>query len=189
MYTAEYSDKAIILDILVEAFNDNNSVNYIIKQDKKRLERIKCLMNYSFEVCYRFGHIFLADNKKGCALVLLPDKKTTTPKSIILDVRLILSCISLQNMVKIIRRESMIKRNQPDLPMYYLWFIGVEDQEQNKGIGSQLLNEILIKARSENRIVCLETSTLKNISWYKKFGFEVYKKLDFGFQLFFLRNN
>jgi len=77
MKKAEYNDKDLIVDILTKSFETNQSVNYIVKQDSKRLSRIRSLMDYSFEVCHSFGDVFLSDDNKACALVLYPDKKRT----------------------------------------------------------------------------------------------------------------
>ncbi len=71
MIRADYKDKELIVDILTNSFNDNKSVNYIIKQDDKRLQRIRNLMDYSIEVCYEFGDVFLSNDKTGCALIVL----------------------------------------------------------------------------------------------------------------------
>jgi ribosomal protein S18 acetylase RimI-like enzyme len=187
MIRAEYRDKSLIVDILSRSFDDNKSVNYIIKQDKKREERIKSLMAYSFEVCYASGKVFLSDDKKACALIVLPEKRKTTLHSILWDLALIFSCTGISNVKKALQREAKIKALQPKGPMHYLWFIGVSPAEQHKGIGSALLSEIIAEAEREGRIICLETSTLKNIPWYQKFGFKVYNELDLGYKLFFLK--
>ena len=100
MIKAEYHDKSLVVDILTKSFDTNQSVNYIVKQDEKRIHRIGALMDYSFEVCYMFGDVFLSDEKKACALVLYPDKKKTTLKSMLLDARLILSCVGIRNIKK-----------------------------------------------------------------------------------------
>ncbi len=84
MITAAYKDKNLVVDILTKSFEYNKSVNYIIMQDGKRNKRIRKLMEYSFEVCFQFGKIFLSDDGKGCALIVFPDKKKTTFKSILL---------------------------------------------------------------------------------------------------------
>jgi ribosomal protein S18 acetylase RimI-like enzyme len=76
---------------------------------------------------------------------------------------------------------------QPKEPMYYLWFIGVEPEKQGSGIGTKFFTEILDHSKNLNRPIYLETSTLRNIPWYKQFGFEIYSELDFGYKLFFLR--
>lgn len=187
MEKAKYNDKELIVDILTNSFDTNQSVNYIVKQDEKRLKRVKALMDYSFEVCYLFGNVFLSDDKKACALVLYPDKKKISIKAILLDVRLILSCVGVENIKKTLARESLIKKIQPKSQMYYLWFIGVAPEYQNTGIGSVLLDELIEDSSLKKRPIYLETSTLKNLPWYKKFGFDIYHEADLSYKLFFLR--
>ncbi len=148
---------------------------------------MKKLMEYSFEVCYLFGDVFLTNDKKSCALILLPDKKKTNFKSILLDIKLIISCVGLSNIKKALDRESRIKKIHPKGLMYYLWFIGVDPAEQNKGIGSALLKDVIEESVSKGRPIYLETSTFKNIPWYEKFGFAIYNEHDFGYRLFCLR--
>lgn len=187
MQRAEPSDKDLIVDILTKSFDANQSVNYIVKQDEKRIKRIGVLMDYSFEVCYMFGDVFLSDEKKACALILYPDKKKTTLKSILLDAKLIISCVGVGNIKKAMHREAMIKKLQPQELMYYLWFIGVDPKYQTEGIGSRFLQEIIDDSRKKQRAIFLETSTLKNIPWYKKFGFHIYNELELTYKLFFLK--
>lgn len=187
MIKAERKDKDLVVDILTKSFDTNQSVNYIIKQDKKRVQRVRSLMDYSFEVCYLFGDVFLSDDKKGCALITYPDKKKTTVKSILLDVKLILSAVGVKNIKKTLAREGKINKMHPKKPMYYLWFIGVDPEHQNEGIGSILLDDIIEDSLHKKRPIYLETSTLKNLPWYKKFGFQIYHELDLSYKLFFLK--
>lgn len=187
MIEATYADKKTIVDILAKSFEDNKSVNYIIKQDANRKQHIHRLMAYSFEVCFAFGKVLLSEEKKACALVLFPDKKKTTLHSILWDLQLIVNCIGIAGVSKAMKREDRIKKLQPKEPLYYLWFIGVQPEEQNKGIGSVLLSELMEEAEAMHRTFCLETSTEKNIPWYLKSGLEVYKELDLGYKLYFLK--
>jgi ribosomal protein S18 acetylase RimI-like enzyme len=187
MIGATYADKETTVDILAKSFDDNKSVNYIIRRDKKRKQRIKRLMEYSFDVCNNFGKVLLSDNKKACALIVFPDKKRTTLRSALWDIRLIANCIGPNGVTKAMSREKKIKSLQPKELLYYLWFIGVSPEEQHKGIGSSLLNGIIKDAEGERRTLCLETSTQKNIPWYQKFGFTIYNELDIGYSLFFLK--
>lgn len=187
MIRAGIEDKNHIVDILSNSFDDNKSVNYIIKQDVKRKQRIRMLMEYSFDICFLFGDVFLSDDKKGCALVLLPDKKKTTLRSILLDIKLATSAIGLSNIKKATVREASINKIHPDELIYYLWFIGVDLKEQGIGIGSRLLNDLIKEGISQNRTICLETSTIKNLPWYEKHGFETYRELDFGYRLYCMK--
>ncbi|MES2827714.1 MAG: GNAT family N-acetyltransferase [Bacteroidota bacterium] len=187
MIRANYPEKELVIDILSESFDANQSVNYIAQQDNRRIKRIRALMDYSFEVCHSFGEVFLSDDKKACALVLFPDQKRTTLKSIFLDIKLIFSCIGIGNIFKALKRESKIKNLQPKETMFYLWFIGVKPEYQNTGIGMNLLDEIIKHSEAMERPIYLETSTTSNLPWYKKFGFEIYNELDLGYKLFFLK--
>lgn len=189
MIKAGYNEKNLVIDILTKSFDTNQSVNYIVKQDRKRTKRVRALMDYSFEVCYLFGDVFLSDDKKACALVLYPDKRKTSIKSVLLDIKLILSCVGLKNIKKTLDRESKIKKIQPKELMYYLWFIGVDPQYQNTGIGSKLLDELIEDSRRKKRAIYLETSTLKNLPWYQKLGFQIYNELCLTYKLFFLKRD
>jgi ribosomal protein S18 acetylase RimI-like enzyme len=139
-------------------------------------------------MCYLFGDVFLSDDRKGCALILLPEKKKTSLKSILLDLKLIFTSTGLSNVNKAMDRESKIKKLHPPDPMYYLWFIGVNPTVQNRGTGTTLLKDVIKQAEIKNRSVYLETSTLKNIPCYEKFRFKVYNELDLGYRLYFLKN-
>lgn len=187
MIRAQPTDKDLIVSILLSSFEDNKSVNYIITQDNKRIERIKSLIEYSYDACNLFGDIFLSEDKNGCALLIWPDKKRTTIKSILLDAKFALTCLGLSNLNKAMKRETKIKRVHPEGLIYYLWFIGVDSRHQNNGIGSQLLQDVISEGQKQNRIICLETSTIKNVPWYKKFGFTIYHEFDFGYKLFCLK--
>ena len=189
MKKAEYTDKALVVDILTKSFETNQSVNYIIKHDANRLSRIRALMDYSFEICSLFGEVFISDNKKACALILYPDKKKTTLKSVLLDIKLIVQCVGLGNIKKTIEREKLISSIQPKIPLSYLWFIGVDPIEQNHGIGSNLLQSIIDFSNQNHRPIYLETSTVKNLPWYDKFGFKIYNEQDLSYHLYFFKRD
>jgi len=188
MVRAKTNDKSFVVDLLSQSFDNNQSVNYIVRQDKKRLRRIRFLMDYSYEVCSQSGDVWLSDDHKACALLLYPHLKRTTLKSIWLDVKLIFQVIGLCGVQKAMKRETQIKKLQPKAPMAYLWFIGVNPANQHNNVGTKLLNEIIEDANSKALPVYLETSTLQNLPWYERQGFKIYNKLELGYTLFFLRH-
>jgi ribosomal protein S18 acetylase RimI-like enzyme len=187
MIEASNKDKASIVEILTTAFDTNKSVNYIIKQDGKRTERIRNLIDYSFEMCFRFGRVYLSEDKKACGLILLPHLKKTNIASVSLDIQLVFKSIGLQNIGKVMKREQNIKGFHPKTPFVYLWFIGVKPEFQGKGVGSKLLNEIITESKTLALPVYLETSTDQNIPWYQKRGFQPYHVLERPYRLCFFR--
>jgi GNAT superfamily N-acetyltransferase len=188
MNKANAADKILIVDILSESFDNNPSVNYIIRQDDKRRKRIKALMSYSFDICSLFGDVWLTGDRKACALVLYPDQKKTTLKTIWLDIKLIFQAIGWAGISNAMTREALIKKKQLQVPMVYLWFIGVDPLYQHRGMGSKLLQQIIDEGKRMNRPVFLETSVIENITWYERFDFKVYDSLELDYTLYFLKN-
>jgi hypothetical protein len=166
MRKASIMDKTHVIQILAKSFSDNKSVNYVVKQDQKKEERIKALMEYSFDVCYAFGEVWMSNDDQACALILFPDKKKTSLRTILWDVKLALSVIGIDRVNTVLKRESMIKNNHPKDSFAYLWFAECE---------------------RKRRPIYLETSTQKNIPFYKKFGFEIFQSLNLNYTLYQLR--
>lgn len=183
--TVDHRD--LVVKILSESFDDNKSVNYVVKQDGKRQERIRELIDYSFNICYAFGDVWIADDDQACALVLYPDKKRLTPTAILWDVKLALSSIGLTRVGQVLSRESMIKSFHPKEQFIYLWYIGVAPELQNKGSGSKLLKEIITDSEKQGKPIYLETSVNRNLAWYKKYGFEIFQTLNLSYTIYMLR--
>lgn len=189
MREAAQKEKHLVVDILSRSFDSNRSVNYLIPQGSDRETRLRRLMEYSYDYCKLFGKVIISDDSKACALLVMPEKERTNLRSIILSIRLIAKTIGLSNLRKAVRRETAIKKLQPDPGREYLWFIGVAPEHQGEGIGSELLNSIVAEADSQRKPIYLETSVEGNLPFYQKFGFNTYAELDFGYKLFCLKRS
>ncbi|KAK2001607.1 acetyltransferase [Colletotrichum falcatum] len=62
-----------------------------------------------------------------------------------------------------------------DNDCYYLVYLGTKPNARGKGYARKLLNDMIERADAENRAVYLESSSLANNAYYRKFGFE-YKR-------------
>jgi ribosomal protein S18 acetylase RimI-like enzyme len=189
MKRAEVNQKSLVVDILTKSFDDNKSVNYVVKHDGNRQARIRGLMDYSFNICNAFGDVWISDDGQACALVLHPDKKSSTLNAILWDAKLALSVIGLGRVGHVLARESKIKAFHPRALFSYLWFIGVSPEFQNKGKGSQLLEEVIQESEARERPIYLETSVDRNLPWYQKHGFEIFQTLEFTYTLYLLRRS
>jgi ribosomal protein S18 acetylase RimI-like enzyme len=187
MIKASQQNRKQFVDILTQAFDNNISVNYVVAQDRHRVQRIRRLMEYSFDLCYRFGRVFLSDDHKACALVLLPDQKRFTLYTGWLDLKLALWSIGPGNLRKVMAREARINQVRQDKSIYYLWFIGVAPASQHQGAGKGLLQEIMADSRALQRSVYLETSVPSNVSWYQRQGFDIYHEMKGDYTLYFMR--
>lgn len=184
---AQRSDKERVVEVLRLAFKNNRSVHFMVGSSEGRDYRLRKLMAYAFEMCYRFGEVWLSEGKDACALVLFPHLKRFSLWSMLLDIQLMWCVIGFSGVKKVLNREKLIGAQHPCSPFCYLWFIGVNPWVQGKGIGSAMLKEIVADAEIAGMPVYLETSVVENLSWYQKLGFEVFHDLDLGYALFFLK--
>lgn len=180
-------EKEGIVQVLALAFEHNLSVNYMVRQDQMRFQRLTYLMAYALKVSSAYGKVLVSADGSACALVMLPDKKKVSMKMLFWDLKLIVNVIGMDQLVKILKRESLIKQSHPMMEMYYLWFIGVHPLAQHRGMGTELLKALIADARTMKRPIFLETSVLKNVPWYEKFGFRIYHEINLGYKLYFMK--
>ena len=184
-------ERAVIVDVLAKAFDQNRSVNWVIKNDKKRKNRIRALVGYSPTICSKVSGVLLSPDAKGSVLFDLPHQpKKDKIDLLINELRLAFSVIGLSKVIRVLKRERYIKRYHPKKEFMYLWFIGVFPDGQGQGVGGRLMEQVLAIAERKGLPIYLETSTPENLPFYQKWGFEVYHRWDSqltGFPIWFLQ--
>jgi GNAT superfamily N-acetyltransferase len=187
MIRAKANDKRLIVDILSNAFDDNKSVNFVVKNDGQRKRRIRALMEYAFDRCHNFGEVWLSVDLKACALVLFPVDQPFSFRALFWDLNLLFRATGVSRTAKILNREKHIKINHPGNPFCHLWFIGVYPSEQSKGYGTVMLENIIKRFEQRGLPIYLETSVERNIPWYERSGFTIYNTIKFDYTLFLLK--
>lgn len=173
--------------ILARAFINNKSVNYILKREHD-MSLILRLMDYSINKAKKYGWVWVNDQNTACCIILDPLKaKKMTLYSIFLDIKLVFTVVGVNNVGKVFKKENLTNKYLPkNINFVHLWFIGVESTVQGQGLGSDFLKQIISYYIDKTDAICLETSTLINIPFYEKLGFEIYHVEDFGFDFYFL---
>ena len=185
MIPATVNDKALVVDILSESFDTNKSVNYVVKQDAKRANRIRALMEYSFDNCLKFGQVWLNEEKTACVLIMGP--KSFSLKALLWDLKFAFKVAGgLDIALKASAKEAKVKAQHPATPFLHLWFIGVKKEYQGQGLGSNLIREVEARNK-EKKPIYLETSTERNLPFYQRLGFETYHELDEPFKFYMMR--
>ncbi|UKB84126.1 GNAT family N-acetyltransferase [Chryseobacterium sp. MEBOG06] len=187
MRKATYLDRKHIVDILCQSFIDvliPNSINFVVKKSGNRSKRLKALMEFQFDLSMMDGNVFLSDDGKGCILYL--DKTKFSFRKLLLELKLLFTCIGLENMFKVLKREKLLKNFHPEKEFIHLWLMAVIPQEQGKGIGSQLLKESL--EIYNNQLIYIETTTPENRAFYTRNGFIIFHEtFELDYPLYFLK--
>lgn len=177
MIKASKNDRERVVDILSESFKDNGSVNAITGNNS---QKIRYLMEYSFDKGLETGDIFLDEEKNAAVILLYPKSESTSLKSILRDIKLIFNVIGLANVPKVMKKEANVKKRHPEEAYAHLWYIGVDPNKWGHGHGSKLLRDVLEECKMKSLDVYLETSTVRNFNFYEREGFQRFDELDIG---------
>ena len=80
---------------------------------------------------------------------------------------------SAELLSKFVALQQALVANTPDENHWYLQMVGTHPDWQRQGIGSQLIQQGIERARIDGVGVYLETETIENVAYYRHLGFEV----------------
>ena len=193
MRIASITDKNLVADILVSAFlplKEENSINLVVKQDKKRVERMRFLMEYLFEKAFNFGEIYISNNNKACILLAFPDKEKTTLKTLLLNIQLAYKCIGFERVLTVLKRQKIVQQKYPKGEYILPLIMGVTNNCKGNGTAARLMIEVNNHYKNNKLPVIVDAASKKNVRLYQKFGFKVFKEENtLGFPIYFLRLN
>jgi ribosomal protein S18 acetylase RimI-like enzyme len=169
--------KKQVVDILTKSFDNNKNVNYVVKQDRKRIERILSLMEYTFDYYVNSGEIYLTDDQAGAMVLVFPGKSPGIATSMRLNLRLIVKSIGLARVIKVLNWKSRTGKYLPKSPCIYIDFVGVSPNRQRGGLGSKLIKKAIERSQETKLPIYLITSMPENLPFYSLFDFEVYKEI------------
>lgn len=69
--------------------------------------------------------------------------------------------------------EEVVGPLQPEVPHLYLGAVGTRSGTQGRGLGSQVLAPVLAAADDEQIAAFLETSSERNVGFYRRLGFDI----------------
>ena len=175
MILATRKDKPLVVRILMEAFQDNLQINWIVAPaDRGREKRLRVLMELAFEAGLAEGEVYLTDDRHGVAVWKTPPKESFSVWDVLTKAKFAFR-MGPARLVRILQLEREISgQHPPDSRFLYLWFLGVKPEWQGRGLSSQLLNPMLDRAQAERMPVLLEASNPKNVDLYRHKGFAVY---------------
>ena len=123
------------------------------------------------------GAVFVAEEQGeivGCAMWSPPERWRFSPRVEMQTSRYALPRLGLRVPIASIAMRR-IEREHPDAPHWYLSELGVRPENQGRGLGSQLMFEILARCDREGTPAYLESSTEGSRALYERHGFETKK--------------
>ena len=186
-------DKKLVSEILVSAFSplkEDSVINLVVKQDRKRIERMQILMEYLFERTIRFGEVYISDNNKACLLLKFAHKEKTTFRTIFLDIKLAYKCIGIERIFGVLKRQRIANQNYPKEKHIRPLILGVKKESKGNGTAVRLMIKVRNRYKNNQLPVMIDAASEHNAKLYQKFGFKIIEKKEtLGFPIYFLRLN
>lgn len=191
MIRATLSDRELVVSILVEAFDpikEENSINFIVRHDTNRGKRLKLLMGYLFDKAIRSGEVFLSDNRASCLLISYKDKDTFSWTALKSDLKLISQCIGLGRILKVYKRQKIVKRNYPKTNYLRPMIFAVKNDFKGTVTAAKLIMQVFRDFQDNTIPIIVDTASMEHVRLYQKFGLEVFNtEKALGFPIYLLR--
>jgi ribosomal protein S18 acetylase RimI-like enzyme len=174
--TGTPSDEAHAIATLTLAFSTDPMARWSLPDAVKFLVAFPLLTKAFGGNSFEGGTSFIADEYAGAALWLPPGVGPNEESLVRILVENASDDIK-DDMPKIFEQ---MEKFHPTEPHWYLPMIGVDPAHQGAGVGSALMAEALKVIDRDRAIAYLESSNPRNISLYKRHGFEVVGEIQSG---------
>ncbi|HYZ60727.1 MAG TPA: GNAT family N-acetyltransferase [Nitrososphaeraceae archaeon] len=173
---ATTSDEASIIDVLVRANWEDPAARWAWPDSQQFLVHFPSFVRAFGGKAFAHGSACYVDGYVGAALWLPPN---IYPDENAL-IALVQQTVSEQIQKDFFAVFEQMSRYHPSEPHWYLPLMGVDPSQQGKGFGSALLQHTLIQVDRDNKLAYLESSNPRNITLYKRHGFELLGTIQIG---------
>jgi len=174
--TATNSDEAAVFDALSLAFCADPVMRWLYPHPSKFLKHFPELMKHFGGKAFPNTSAHFVDGFVGAALWL--------PPGVAFDgeaiASLLQSTVAEEQHADLFAVFNQMPEYHPHEPHWYLAAIGIDPSRQNQGQGAALIQHALRICDRDHVSAYLESSNPRNISFYRKHGFEVLATLQSG---------
>jgi GNAT superfamily N-acetyltransferase len=158
---------------LADAFHDDPMMSWIYPEPETRSAYTQAFMRSGLEIAFPHGHVYSITPNAGAAVWAPPDVDMFDDAAIT-DMFTLLGEQIGERSEEVGNGLLQINEHHPhDEPHFYLFILGTERAHQGKGLGSQLMTEILDRCDRQGLGAYLESSNIRNVPFYERHGFRV----------------
>ena len=175
-YATTSDEKAAVVDVATLAFSTDPVARWLYPNPHQYLTHMPSFVKAYGGNAFVCGSAHYLEGYEGAALWLPPD--VHPDEEMLLP--LIQQTVSEQIQGDLFGLFEQMESYHPQKPYWYLPVIGVDPTCQNQGYGSALIQHLLLICDREQTMAYLESSNPRNISLYKRHGFELLGTIQMG---------
>jgi GNAT superfamily N-acetyltransferase len=168
---ATIHDVARIAAALGRAFHDDPVFSWMIPDSDRRRAVLPGFFTIFTAAFQRHGHVYRTADGAGAALWVPPGvAPVDDDEAEAFGAALAEICGPDAERSMVVG--ALLDENHPHEPVWYLNFMGVEPANQGRGVGSALLERILVRADRDAATAYLDATSMRNRRLYERHGFE-----------------
>jgi ribosomal protein S18 acetylase RimI-like enzyme len=174
--TLTAAEEEAAINVVVLAFSGDPAARWLYPESHQYIVNFPSFVRAFGGKAFGQGSAYAIDGCSGAALWLPPD---VHPDEETL-VGLIQRTVSDERQEEIFPVLEQMGSYHPSEPHWYLPLIGVDPVLHGKGYGSALMEHALIQCDRDKKLAYLESSNPKNMTLYKRHGFELLGTIQVG---------
>lgn len=177
---ATRADAPALATTLARAFATNPFVRWLLPDDAHYDEVGASFFRLGIDQDLAHGEVLTNDAASGGALWLPPGSPTPGLLQQLKLANALWRTIGTARLPVTARALARFEAERPKRPHWYLTILGTDPSVQGTGVGGALIAPILKRCDDGGVPAYLESSNPTNVSYYRRFGFEVTSEVAFG---------
>lgn len=173
------NQSALVGQVAKDGFIEDPVNNWVFNHSPELIERYFSLVARETYLKHGFGS---TTNKGEGVTLWLPPNKAKNP-DLLTNLKSLALMAQLGGLTSVKRGmvfDKLVGARKPAEPFYYLYLIVCQRAQQGKGLGAQLIEPTLHEIASKGATAYLESSNENNLSFYKRYGFEILDEVKLG---------
>ena len=176
MRRATKKDRTNVVKVLQNAFHQNPTMQFITRKGNRK-KHIGRVMQYAFDFALRRKGVFVSSNGKGVAICYPFNDRKKDVLDVLYQLKLIVMALPLKRILAIMAHNRNVAKVRPKKRRFlYVWFIGVDPEENPRVSPGEFKRFIFEKAHRSKLDIYAETTRKDLKVGYERLGFKVYKE-------------
>jgi ribosomal protein S18 acetylase RimI-like enzyme len=165
-------------EVLAASFFNYPMFTFYFPDPQRRTRYLPWYFTQILKTALRYGAVFTNPDVTGVIFTLPPGHTKISMWEYMQSGFLLTPFVmGLRNYQRSMECEDFVGITQIELmknrPHYYLWGLAVDPRQKCQGIGTALLQPLLVTADAQKMPIYLETHDEKNVRYYQKYGFDL----------------
>jgi ribosomal protein S18 acetylase RimI-like enzyme len=173
---ADPADHTTASGVLTAAFFDDPVTDWIVPDRARRPAVLPPVFRLYFDAFQPHGETYLTEGGAGTALWLPPGRDLIPPDELE-DFGRRTEEAAGPFAGRLFELDEFFEAHAPAEPHWHLQLLAVAPEQQGKGLGSALLDEVLQRLDRDREAVYLEATTLRSRALYERHGFECFGEI------------